>query len=183
MLRPTCASSAPGIRSCCSAAVAISPRSWRILRRTLDKQIRAVRPHPVLRVAVRLRRLEFWAASGQEDAGEAVNRRGFLGLLGGTAAAVLIADALPSSKTFFLPPAGGWRPSDLTEASIEALCRRIVAQVKQEGSAILYDQDIDMVMVPSRIHNADTLALGSKYRVIREEIEDLTDWPMLRLRA
>lgn len=36
-----------------------------------------------------------------------MNRRGFLGLLGGAAAVTLIGE-LPTSKTFFLPPAGGW---------------------------------------------------------------------------
>lgn len=36
-----------------------------------------------------------------------MNRRGFLGLLGGAAAVILIGE-LPTSKTFFLPPAGGW---------------------------------------------------------------------------
>lgn len=41
-----------------------------------------------------------------------MNRRGFLGLLGAAASAALIGE-LPSSKTFFLPPAGGWRDADL----------------------------------------------------------------------
>lgn len=40
-----------------------------------------------------------------------MNRRGFLGLLGGAAAVTLIGE-LPTSKTFFLPPAGGWRPDE-----------------------------------------------------------------------
>jgi hypothetical protein len=37
-----------------------------------------------------------------------VNRRGFLRNLGLTAAGVLVAEDLLSTKTFFLPPAKGW---------------------------------------------------------------------------
>jgi hypothetical protein len=36
------------------------------------------------------------------------SRRGFLGLLGGLAAAPIVE---PIARTFFLPPAGGWVPT------------------------------------------------------------------------
>jgi hypothetical protein len=135
-----------------------------------------------------------------------MNRRGFLGLLGGVTVVALIGE-LPSSKTFFLPPAGGWRRSDFKKPWWHStphgeLVGFGLAPTKPEGGIISYDHDIfeerirtetvgkpavarmdEMVFVKSRIHSADTLAFASKYRVIREDIEDLTDWPRLRLPA
>ncbi len=64
-----------------------------------------------------------------------ISRRGFLGLLGGLAAAPIIE---PIAKTFFLPPTGGWVPTAsglvvpgnqrLTVEFITAECLRIFWQ-------------------------------------------------------
>lgn len=56
-----------------------------------------------------------------------MNRRGFLGLLGAAASAALIGE-LPSSKTFFLPPAGGWHPD---QAKVDAAFRAWVTEIAE----------------------------------------------------
>lgn len=85
-----------------------------------------------------------------------MNRRGFLGLLGGAAAAVIVGE-IPSSKTFFLPPAGGWRPSDFDTAHLRYKAyeryseawtdpRGVfgLAPLKPEGDVIAYDDGISL---------------------------------------
>lgn len=106
-----------------------------------------------------------------------MNRRGFLGLLGGAAAAVIVGE-IPSSKTFFLPPAGGWRmATDADYANLasamarsllhtkESVMARVLqdaqingfglAQIKQEGGSIAYDHvpyDRDGISLTSAAH-------------------------------
>jgi hypothetical protein len=60
-----------------------------------------------------------------------MNRRGFLGVLAGAAAAIAVPELLIPKRSFFLPPPGGWRPSDLTSLAqgrryAEALARSLV---------------------------------------------------------
>jgi hypothetical protein len=43
-----------------------------------------------------------------------VTRRKFLGILAGATAAIAVPELLIPKRTFFLPPLGGWRPTDLT---------------------------------------------------------------------
>lgn len=93
-----------------------------------------------------------------------MNRRGFLGILGAAAAVALVGE-LPSSKTFFLPPPGGWRATDAafrkwTQEIIEAMAQSMlhtkqmamarvlqdtqyqgfgIASIKPEGESIAYE--------------------------------------------
>lgn len=106
-----------------------------------------------------------------------VTRRRFVSLLAGAAAVTLIGE-LPSSKTFFLPPAGGWQPNDLSwEAQgrkiVEALNRSLIYTKEVRAAHILEtwkplvvparagDADyairyaVDTHYLPSRLHDAD----------------------------
>lgn len=47
-----------------------------------------------------------------------MNRRGFLALLGGAGAALLVPELLVPKRTIFLPPAGGWPVDALASGKI-----------------------------------------------------------------
>lgn len=88
-----------------------------------------------------------------------ITRRRFVSLLAGAAAVTLIGE-LPSSKTFFLPPAGGWQPSDLSwEAQgrkiMEALNRSLIYTKMDAAESQNFRQ-----FIRSRLEDTQDLHIG-----------------------
>lgn len=98
-----------------------------------------------------------------------ISRRGFLGLLGGLAAAPIVE---PIARTFFLPPSGGWVPAasglvvpDNHLLSVEwmtAESLRILNEHLTFTGTLKRQYDEDFAMKPMRI--GDTLNIRVPYR-------------------
>ena len=100
-----------------------------------------------------------------------MNRRGFLGLLGGAAAVALIGE-LPSSRTFFLAPAGGWRPDDLNAALrarhfVEAMAKSMQF-TKETVAAHLLNNGFSAVRINCRTF---------EYTDVTRSVHVPVDWP------
>ncbi len=94
-----------------------------------------------------------------------VSRRGFLLGLGASAATLAVPELLLPSKSFFLPPKGGWAWADpqyyglgycvTREELADNLYGFGLAAVKAEGGRILYDQlphrtYVDLIRLPQQ---------------------------------
>lgn len=90
-----------------------------------------------------------------------MNRRKFLAAsLGATAGGILVAADVLSTKTFFLPPAGGWR-SDLPI---------LYGRPAYPISGMLYSSMIRMAVKPGQLQLHDIVAVnGRQHRIIALE--------------